>query len=80
MNKGGEKGKKEANQETPLTVENKLMVTRGRWVWGWGKQVMGIKGDTCRDDHRVMYGIVESLYCTSETNILLSNEFKKIPK
>ena len=26
---------------------------------------------TCHDEHRVMYGSVESLYCTPETNITL---------
>lgn len=28
-----------------------------------------IKGSTCRDEHQVMYGGVESLYHTPETNI-----------
>ena len=32
------------------------------------KQVMGIKEGIC-DEHQVMYGRVESLYCTPETNI-----------
>ena len=32
---------------------------------------MGIKKCTFCDKHWVMYGIVESLYCTSETNIIL---------
>ena len=27
---------------------------------------------TCHDEHWVMYGIVESLYCTQETNITLN--------
>ena len=30
---------------------------------------MGIKEGTCRDEHRVMYGSVESLHFTPETNI-----------
>ena len=42
----------------------------GRWVGGWVKQAMRIKVCTC-DDHCVMYGIVESLYNTPETNITL---------
>ena len=32
---------------------------------------MGIKEDTCRDEHREMYRTGESLYCTSETIIIL---------
>ena len=35
------------------------------------KQVMGIKECTCCDEHWVLYGTVESLYCTFETNITL---------
>jgi len=31
---------------------------------------MGIEEYTCRDEHQVMYGIVES-YCTHETPITL---------
>lgn len=31
---------------------------------------MGIKEGT-GDEHRVMYGSVESLYCTRETNVTL---------
>jgi len=33
-------------------------------------QVMGIKKCTC-DEHEVLHGSVESLYCTPETNIIL---------
>ena len=33
--------------------------------------MMEIKEYNCHDDHWVMYGIVESLYCTPETNITL---------
>ena len=29
----------------------------------------GIEEGTCRDEHWVMYGIVESLYGTAETDI-----------
>ena len=35
-----------------------------------GKQLMGMKGYTC-DEHWVLYGSAESLYCTPETNITL---------
>ena len=38
---------------------------------GWGKQVMGMKEGTCGDEHQVLCGSVESLYCTPETNITL---------
>jgi len=33
--------------------------------------VIGIKEGTCRDKHWEMYGNVELLYCTPETNITL---------
>ena len=33
--------------------------------------MMGIKECSCRDEHRVKYGIGESLNCTPETNITL---------
>ena len=33
--------------------------------------MMGIKECTCRDEHWVLYGSVESLYCTPETDITL---------
>lgn len=32
---------------------------------------MGIKKCTCHDEHRMMYGNVESLYCMPEANITL---------
>lgn len=43
---------------------------------GMGGVVMGIKESTC-DEHQVMYGIVESLFCTPETNIPLFFNFIK---
>ena len=46
------------------------MVTKGEEVRGWIKWMMGIKEGTC-DKHQVMYGSVESLDCTPETNITL---------
>lgn len=42
------------------------MVTREEGSWG-----MGIKEATCGDEHRVMDGSVDSLYCTLETNTTL---------
>ena len=33
--------------------------------------MMGIKECTCCDEHQVLYGSVELLYCTPETNITL---------
>lgn len=38
---------------------------------GWVKQVMGIKECTCPEEHQVLCGSAESLYCTHETNIIL---------
>lgn len=35
------------------------------------KQEMEIKEGTCHDDHQVLYGIVELLYCPPETNMTL---------
>lgn len=32
---------------------------------------MGIKGDTCHNEHTVMYGSIESLEDICETNITL---------
>ena len=32
---------------------------------------MEIKEGTCHDDHQVLYGIVELLYCPPETNMTL---------
>ena len=47
------------------------MVTRGEVGWGRKmKQVMGIKEFTC-DEHWVLYGSGESVYCTPEINITL---------
>lgn len=31
--------------------------------------LMGIKEYTCQDEHKVMFGSVNSLYCTLETTI-----------
>ena len=38
-NKRAKKNKRErkTNQETVLTVENKLMIIRGKWAGGWVK-------------------------------------------
>ena len=59
------KGKtKDADQETDLTIENQLMVTR-REVGS------GIKGVHFCDEHLVMYASVEWLYSTPETNVTL---------
>ena len=35
------------------------------------KKMKEIKEYTYHDEHRVMYRVVESLYCTPETNITL---------
>ena len=36
---------------------------------GWGKEGIGIKKSTCCDEYWVLYGNVESLYCTPETKL-----------
>jgi len=61
-----------------LTIENKLMVTRGEVGGRMGEIVMGIKECTCHDEHLVMYRIVESLYRTPETNITLYVNYSRI--
>ena len=40
-------------------------------VGGWVKQVMGIKEDTCWDEHWMFYVSDESLVSTSEAKITL---------
>ena len=32
---------------------------------------MGIKEGTCYEEHQVLYGSIDSLHCTLETNITL---------
>ena len=68
----GEKQERKRNKPRNrlVTTENKLMVTRGEWLGGWVKQVMGIKEGTC-DEHWVMYGSDASLNSTPEINSTL---------
>lgn len=42
----------------------------------WGKLGDGDEGGHCCDEHWVMHGSVESLYCTSETKITLLTGLK----
>ena len=53
-----------------LTVENRWLPEKGV---GGGMVEIGERDDkyTCHGEHWVMYRIVESLYCTPETNITL---------
>ena len=46
------------------------MVPKGKVGGGWVKQAIGIKQGT-GDEHQVLYGSVESVYCTPETTITL---------
>ena len=57
MNKG-EKKERQTKKQTLNSVKNKLMVTRG--------EVGAL------DEHWVICGTVESLYCTPETNVTVS--------
>ena len=65
------KGEKTKERGKPrnrlLTIEIKLMVTRGEVGRGMVKYVMGLKECTCCDEHQVLYISVESLNCTPET-------------
>ena len=71
------KAKEQNPRNRLLTVENKLVVTRGE-VGGRMKWVMEIKECTCCDEHQVMCGIAESLYCIPETNITLYVNYTRI--
>ena len=42
-----------------------------RGVEGWRNQMMGIKGGTCGDEHRVLFTTNESLNATSKNNGVL---------
>ena len=48
-----------------------MRVAEGRGVGGWSNQMMGIKGGTCGDEHRVLYATNESLNTTSKINDVL---------
>lgn len=75
-----ERERQKTNQETDLTLENKLKVTRREGA------MIGIKECICCGEPRVVYGIIKSLlYHTPETNITvcvnsleLNKNFKKI--
>ena len=54
-----------------LTVENKQMVTREELDGGMGEIGEGNKVYTYLDEHLVTYRMVESPYCTPETNLIL---------
>ena len=54
--KGKKKRGREANHNSLLNAENKLSVAGGELGGGWAKWVMGIKKDTCWDEHWVLYG------------------------
>ena len=63
----GEKREMQTKKQT-LNYRKQTDVWGGEAGWEWVKQVMGIKECTC-DEQQVMYGRVESLSCTPETNI-----------
>ena len=71
-------GKRERDRQRQKQTKKQILNYReqtdgcqkeGGWG-GWVKQVIGIKEDTC-DEHQVMYGSVESLYCIPEINLTL---------
>ena len=64
----GKKSERETNHEGLWTLGNKLRVTQGSWVGNLGSWVMGIKEDTCSDEHWGLYATNESLNTTSKTN------------
>ena len=66
MKRGRSEG--ESNRERPWTLRNKLRVLEGRGVGGWVSPVMGMKEDTYRMEHGVLYENNESWNTTSKTN------------
>ena len=54
-----------------INIENKLVVGKGEIDMGMGEIGEGDWEDTYCDEHWLMYRIVETLYCTSETNTAL---------
>ena len=67
----GKKSERETSHERIWTLGNKLRVTEGMGVGGWGDQVMGIKEGICWEDHWVLYATNRSLNPTSKTNDVL---------
>ena len=67
----GKKSERETNHERLWTPGTKLKVTEGRWVGGWGRQVMSTEEGTCGDEPWVLYTTKESLNTTSKTNAVL---------
>ena len=66
-----------------LNMENKLRVAGGVLGGGWAKWVMGIKEDTCWDEHWVLYVSDKSLGCTTEAKTIpyvMNINKKKISK
>ena len=69
INKTNEQRKRESEWETKNQTLNYREQTGGYQRGGeWG---MGIKEDTCRDEHWVVHRISELLYGTPETNLTL---------
>ena len=56
------------------------MVARGEVGEGISERDEGEEGYTYPNEHRVMYRIVESLYCTPETNVTLYVNYTRIKK
>ena len=71
MSKGGKKRVRQIKKRTLNYREQTDGYQRGSGCGGgMGEIVMGIKECTC-DEHRMLYGIVESLYRTPGTTIIL---------
>lgn len=67
----GKKSERETNHEGLWTLGNKLKVSEGRGLGGWGSWMMGIKEGMCCDEHWVLYATDESSNTTSKTNDVL---------
>ena len=64
------KKEKRGEENRLLTIEDKLVVMGGDRSWG-GEKGDGDQEYTCRDEHRVMRRLAESLYCAPKADTTL---------
>ena len=67
----GKKAERETNHKRLWNLGNKLRVTEGSGLGGWGNRVIGIKEGTYCDEQWVLYATNESWNTTSRTNDVL---------
>ena len=59
------------NKTDSYLYKTNLWLPEGRWEEVWGSTVMGLQGRS-HNEHWVLYGNVESLYFTPESNTTLN--------